>query len=291
MNLTGTLSVARIALICLTLLAGSVPRAAAAGPGASDWASGFHASFRLIDGGAGETGQRLAAVEIRLDPHFKTYWRMPGDSGLPPSFDWARSENVKQVEVLWPAPTRFQDAAGSSIGYKDKAVLPLRVTLADPAKPAVLGLKLDYAVCEQICIPVTGEAAMPLGGLLAPFAGAVRDALALVPRSVRIGDAAAPAIAAVDVAADDKALQVTTLLPAAGGPADVFAEGPSADWLFGVPARVSETTEGAQRRTVWRLSAEARPADARLSGQPLTVTLTAGGQAVEAHLDATVKPH
>ncbi|GGH11996.1 protein involved in C cytochrome biogenesis [Alsobacter metallidurans] len=263
----------------------------AASPGASDWQSGFHASFRLVDGGAGDKpGQRLAGVEIRLDPHFKTYWRMPGDSGLPPSFDWSRSENVRSVEVLWPAPTRFQDAAGSSIGYKDKALLPVRVTLADPAKPAKLDLKLDYAVCEQICIPVNGEAALPLGGLLAPFASSVRDAVARTPKSGKIGDREVPAIASLEPTPDDKAVLATTLTPA-GAATDIFVEGPTADWLFGVPALATETVEGANRRATWRLSVEARPADARLAGQPLTVTLTAGDKAVEAHLDAMIKPH
>ena len=59
-----------------------------------------------------------AGIEIRLDPGWKTYWRYPGDSGVPPTLDFAGSENVKSVTALWPAPQRFADGAGGhSIGY------------------------------------------------------------------------------------------------------------------------------------------------------------------------------
>ena len=63
-------------------------------------------------------GARLAAVEIALDRGFKTYWRHPGEAGLPPAFDWSGSANLAAVEVLWPAPRRFQDAGGVSYGYE-----------------------------------------------------------------------------------------------------------------------------------------------------------------------------
>src|ERR1700680_2214125 len=53
-----------------------------------------------------------AVIEIRLDTGWKTYWRYPGDSGVPPTLDFAGSENVKSVTVLWPAPGRFGAGAG-----------------------------------------------------------------------------------------------------------------------------------------------------------------------------------
>ena len=58
---------------------------------------------------------------------WKTYWRMPGDAGIPPQFDWSGSQNVKSVEVLWPAPQRFIDSGGETVGYKDRVVFPLRI--------------------------------------------------------------------------------------------------------------------------------------------------------------------
>ena len=67
-----------------------------------------------------------AGVEIRLAPGWKTYWRYPGDSGVPPQFDFANSDNVKSVSVPWPAPQRFSDSDGNTIGYKDNVVFPLQ---------------------------------------------------------------------------------------------------------------------------------------------------------------------
>ncbi len=66
-----------------------------------------------------------AGIEIKLQPGWKTYWRYPGDSGVPPQFDFAGSENLASAEVLYPAPHSFKDEAGTSIGYKETVVFPV----------------------------------------------------------------------------------------------------------------------------------------------------------------------
>src|SRR5271163_5124622 len=109
---------------------------------ASDWDTQPHTAARLIAGSpikiAGAAFLR-AGVEIRLDPGWKTYWRDPGDSGVPPSFDFSGSENVKSVSVEWPAPERFADGAGgNSIGYLDHVILPLRIAAVNTGKPTSL---------------------------------------------------------------------------------------------------------------------------------------------------------
>src|SRR5690349_23436369 len=82
-----------------------------------------------------------AGIEIRLDPGWLTYWRDPGDSGAPPTFDFSGSENVKSVNVLWPAPERIPDGAGgNSIGYRSHVILPLHVVPMDDAKQTALRL-------------------------------------------------------------------------------------------------------------------------------------------------------
>src|ERR1039458_7923592 len=98
---------------------------------ASAWEAEPHAAARLIGGAALQSADEAwlrAGIEIRLDPGWKTYWRYPGDSGVPPTFDFAGSENVKSVTVLWLAPERFADGAGGhSIGYHGDVVFPLRI--------------------------------------------------------------------------------------------------------------------------------------------------------------------
>ena len=97
-------------------------------------------------------------LDIELDKGWKTYWRMPGDAGIPPQFDWSRSRNVKSVEVLWPAPQRFHDQGGETIGYKDRVVFPLAHRSGKSAmQPVELDLSLFFGVCEDICIPGKAE--------------------------------------------------------------------------------------------------------------------------------------
>ena len=123
----------------------------------------MRSAMRLIGAGAvRESGGSTlrAGVEIKMQPGWKTYWRYPGDSGVPPAFDFAASDNVKTVTVLWPAPVRFSDGSGHSIGYKEPVIFPLRIVPRDAGKPVTLRLALDYAVCETLCVPAKGKAGL-----------------------------------------------------------------------------------------------------------------------------------
>ncbi|MHB2166985.1 protein-disulfide reductase DsbD domain-containing protein [Alsobacter sp. R-9] len=257
----------------------------AAAPGASPWSPGLHSAIRLVDGGPdiADTAAWRAGLEFRMDAGFKTYWRTPGDSGLPPTFDWTGSENVADVAVSWPAPYRFDDQAGSSIGYVETVLLPLRVTLADPRKPARLTLKLDYAVCEKICIPARGETQLVLSprGQSTTHAVALDRAVSRVPRPVPFGDHAAPSIASASATPDGKALKVTAHVPRTPGIVDVFTEGPDG-WSFSapVPLAVLDRPDGSRTLT-YRVTVDTRPAGARLADLPLRFTVTAGEEAVE----------
>ena len=120
------------------------------------------AEARLLAGWESAPGARVAGLEIALDPGWKTYWRSPGEAGIPPAFDWSGSENVAEVAVEWPAPLLFDSFGFATLGYADRVVLPLRVTSADPAAPARLALTLDYAVCAEICVPARAELTLDL---------------------------------------------------------------------------------------------------------------------------------
>jgi DsbC/DsbD-like thiol-disulfide interchange protein len=113
-----------------------------------------HYKAELLSGGR-RGDQRLAGLRLRLDPGWKTYWRMPGDSGVPPQFDWSGSKNLGAVDVEYPLPHRFTDAAGDAIGYHDEVVFPLSLAPADPAQDVELALTLFFAICKDICIPRT----------------------------------------------------------------------------------------------------------------------------------------
>src|SRR5882757_7264561 len=105
---------------------------------ASPWQRDAHSAVRLLAGSRSGT-VLLGGIAIQLEPGWHTYWRTPGDSGVPPRFDFSKSDNVEAVTVMWPAPTKFDDGAGgSSLGYKQQVVLPLRIVAKDTGKPVTL---------------------------------------------------------------------------------------------------------------------------------------------------------
>ena len=98
----------------------------------TDWAASAKSEARLVAGGGD-----LAGFEIRLAPGAITYWRDPGESGVPPTFDFAGSDNVASVESVFPEPKRIAEADGSeAFGYAGDVVFPLRVDPATRRSPS-----------------------------------------------------------------------------------------------------------------------------------------------------------
>ena len=84
---------------------------------------------------------------------------------VPPTFDFAGSQNVELVNVFWLAPDRFPDGAGGYfIGYKGNIIFPLRVVPKDAANDLSIHLKLTYAVCEKLCVPADADLKLNLTG-------------------------------------------------------------------------------------------------------------------------------
>jgi len=113
-------------------------------------------------GGAPEGDRWLAGVAVDLARGWKTYWRMPGEAGIPPQFNWSASRGVGSVEVLYPLPGRLHDLSGETVGYEHKVVFPVIVKPKAAATAAELHLNLFFAVCKDICIPAKAEATLTL---------------------------------------------------------------------------------------------------------------------------------
>lgn len=269
----------RIAASVLFLILSFFPGFAQPLP-ASPAAQGFHSSVRLLSGGKhGEIW--LAGIEIALDQGFKTYWRNPGESGLPPSFDWSRSENVGHVEVRWPAPKRLEDAAGVSYVYGPRVVLPLVVKPAAPGKPVKLALTIDYGICKDICIPAHADLSLSLSQD-GPDRAAIEQAMARVPQAQPLGAHGDLAVVAVRPQGGDRpGLSVAVRAPAGTKPV-LFAEAPE-NWY------VSTSQADADNR--FTVTVEDKPKDATDS-VPLVLTLVAGDKAIETQvgLDAGAQP-
>ena len=223
-----------------------------------------------------------AGIEIRLAPGWKTYWRYPGDSGVPPRFDFAR---FAECEIGHDATGRRRTASattsGITIGYKDDVIFPLHVVPQDPSKPVRLRLKLDYAICEKICVPAEGSAELALDGRpLRARRSALAAFEAQVPKRAQLGDGAPLAVRAVrrDDSGDVRASSSMSRRRRSG-PIDLFAEGPTPDWALPVPEPIAGAPAGLQRFAfvARRRCRRARRAD----GAVLTFTLVAGGSAVD----------
>jgi hypothetical protein len=136
----------------------------------------------LHSGWQTEHGTHMAGVEIRLAPGWKTYWRAPGDAGIPPQFDWAGSENVGSVRIHWPAPEVIDQNGLTTIGYHGDVVLPVEITPRDPSRPVHLRAHVAFGVCSDICVPAEMRLEAPL---LPPghADGALKAALANRPHT------------------------------------------------------------------------------------------------------------
>jgi DsbC/DsbD-like thiol-disulfide interchange protein len=235
---------------------------------ASAWVEGFHSRARLVAGGYHQ-GRLLAGIEITLDPGFKTYWRDPGESGLPPRFEWSGSANAARVELQWPAPERSEDAGGVANGYHDRVIFPILSGPKDPTRPVSLAVQIDYGVCKDICIPAHAELALDLSGQ--GDRPALQPWLDRVPRRRDLGDPAALSVLAVaPVAGDKPAFAVEVRAPEGSSPT-LFAEGPD-NWYL--------STSSAEKDGRFLVTIEEKPKDA--AGEiPIRFTLVAGDQAIE----------
>jgi DsbC/DsbD-like thiol-disulfide interchange protein len=263
-----------------------VSSTAAPAADASPWDADARAGMRLIAGSAPHGGDAAlrAGVELRLAPGWKTYWRYPGDSGVPPRFDFADSRNIKSIAVAWPAPHRFDDDSGTSIGYKAGVIFPLRIVPQDPAKPVLLRLKLDYAVCEKLCIPAEGRAELALDARSSALDAALATAEAAVPKPARLGESAPLAVRTVRREAGGEHPRIIVDVAAPQEPIELFAEGPTPDWALPVPAPVDGAPAGLHR---FAFTLDGLPPGARADGAALTFTLVSGTSAIEVatHLD------
>lgn len=249
----------------------------------SSWVDGLHSRTRLI-AGRQESGRLLAGIEIRLDPGFKTYWRNPGDSGLPPRFDWTSSANTVDLDLRWPVPTRIEDAGGIEAVYEDKVVLPILVLPRDPGQPVDLRLSLDYGICKDICIPVHADLKLLLDPQKQadPQAGQVlEEALAAVPIRQALGASGEISILKATRQPGDKPVfRIEVRTPPKTQPV-LFAEGPDGWYLS------TSSPEGDAFLVTVEEKPEGGPNDI-----PVHLTLGAGSKAVETEvrLDAAALP-
>ncbi|OIQ41406.1 MAG: hypothetical protein BM558_11215 [Roseobacter sp. MedPE-SW] len=107
----------------------------------------------ILDGGLASDGTYTGALRLTLQEGWKTYWRAPGEAGIPPRFTWRGSRNVGEMSMTWPAPEVFSTSGYQTIGYHDQLVLPIRITPEKPGRPVRLKGRMELGICKDVCVP------------------------------------------------------------------------------------------------------------------------------------------
>jgi DsbC/DsbD-like thiol-disulfide interchange protein len=247
---------------------------------ASPWQRDGHSAVRLL-AGSRSGAVLLGGIAFQLQSGWKTYWRTPGDSGVPPRFDFSKSENIEAVTVLWPAPTKFDDGAGGhSLGYHDQIVLPLRIVAKNADKPVMLRAEINYAVCEKLCIPVEANAELPIASVASTEDSALFAALDTVPKPANVGDPNPLTIR--DVKREGKSTVLVDVVTPDTRELSLFVEGPTPDWALPVPKLLEHSPPGVKR---FAFELDGLPPGASPEGAALKLTLVGGEHSYEFNIN------
>src|SRR6202047_2223351 len=247
---------------------------------ASPWQRDGHSAVRLL-AGSRSGAVLLGGIAFQLQPGWKTYWRTPGDSGVPPRFDFSKSENIDAITVLWPAPTKFDDGAGGhSLGYHDQVVLPLRIVAKNADKPVMLRADINYAVCEKLCIPVEASAELAIASVASTEDRALFAALATGTKPANVGDPNPLTIR--DVKREGKSRVLVDVAVPDAREVNLFVEGPTPDWALPVPKLLDHSPPGVKR---FAFDLDGVPPGIDPEGAALKLTLVSGERSYEFNIN------
>lgn len=177
----------------------------------------------LLPGWQNADGTRTVAIRLSLEPGWKTYWRSPGEGGIPPRISWKKSRNLRSVAIIWPTPKVFIQSGMQSIGYEGELVLPMRLTPRRQSRGMALTAELDIGICRDICIPHQMVLTAEVSDQNAKVTPAIAAALAATPLSAKEAGLRG-ATCRIRPQADGLEVEARITLPSAGGEEVVVIE-------------------------------------------------------------------
>ncbi|MDL2407410.1 protein-disulfide reductase DsbD family protein [Rhizobium calliandrae] len=230
--MTGKLSFAPLLTTLLGALAAVVlTDGTAAHAAMSGWADNEGGRMRLVALAPDARGHIHAALQIEPAPGWITYWREPGESGIPPQVSPAPGSGVTLVKTSYPTPKPITVGAIQEIGYDAPVTLPLEFRV-NGKQPATLDLTAFIGLCKDICIPFQAEFSLPLSDASqpAPNEQALLDAAGA---SLPQGPSSDFAVENHGLSPDAKTLSLRLTLPEANGDAPlIYVTGPSGYVFF-----------------------------------------------------------
>ncbi len=231
--------------------------------------------YEVLSGWRDADGTHIAAIRLTMADGWHTYWRTPGEAGIPPQFRLEPSDNLSGLAVHWPVPIRFEDNGYNSIGYTGEVVIPMRLRPETEGLPIALKGEVQIGVCDDICVPVWLEidSVLPASGVPDAVIRAALKSKPLTRREARAGEVRCTVEAITD------GLRLTAVLDLPEFGSDEFAVVEFADrsvWI----------SEAQVSRDSGRLTAVAEmvPANGKpflLQRDDLVFTVLADGRSVE----------
>jgi DsbC/DsbD-like thiol-disulfide interchange protein len=187
----------------------------------TSWTSVEGGSVRLVtEGEVRADGTLRAALDIRLEPGWKTYWLDPGSAGVPPTFTVTTGNVPVDISIGFPPPKRFNDESGEWAGYDQSVALPITLHVPSGALDAAT-VQAFLGICETICIPVQASWTLDLTN---PVSGRTDRAVVEAAFAARPAAARADFGATVSAIGDD-AIVLDVAMPDGVEIVDLFVAG------------------------------------------------------------------
>jgi DsbC/DsbD-like thiol-disulfide interchange protein len=144
-------------------------------------------NIEVLNGWHTEDGTYMAAVRFTLEDGWKTYWRTPGQNGIPAQFNWEGSENLASVKFHWPSPKVYTQNGIRTLGYKGDFILPIEVMPSVSGDPIRIKSQVEYGLCSDVCIPASSAIDAVMGQGTTNHQDLIKSALATKPLSADAG--------------------------------------------------------------------------------------------------------
>jgi DsbC/DsbD-like thiol-disulfide interchange protein len=253
----------------LSLALAALPSAASAA--ATDWIEQDGARIRLVAAEPAPDAREIrAALIVELKPGWKTYWRDPGDAGVPPQLTLTGGANVDAVRMDFPAPDRFEEGASRTVGYKQPVSFPLTFALRQPGQRSAVKATAFLGICEEICVPVQVEFSLDVP----PAAASTADQALVQAAFDALPKPANASFGLTSLAAQPKTLDIEISAPPSGQPPELFIA--AAGFQFGAP----KFTAALKDKSRYSVPIQFAPKGARIDGADVHYTIKSGGMAV-----------
>ena len=269
-----SLRLAALAAAVAAVFAGTTSLANAA---SSDWAESEGGRMRLTALPPDTDGVIRAVLDVDLLPGWKTYWRNPGEAGIPPKVDFAGSINVDGFHLFFPPPERIDDGYFTFAGYTEPVAFPITIKQQKPDGGSRLNANVFIGICSKICVPFQAELFVDIKPETAPNdyeRFIVDEAFGELPEPAS-GDFNAGNPSMED---GGTGFRFDVTAPSSPEAAKMFVSGP-AGWYFSVPEPVDSGKSGR-----FRVSIVASPEGAVLSGTSFKLLVVSGRRSMETDL-------